>query len=381
MPCRPLPARLAVLVALVVAFVAAGAAAAEPPQISAKRAEAQRVLAQIQELDGELGLAIEAYNGATAELDGIRAARRVNAGHLGVARKNLKVAQRVLSQRLNALYKSDAEDSTIGVLLGSNSLGDFLARIDTVNRVATQDSQVLDEIERFKGEVERRGAELKRADRRQQRVVADRASAKQQVEAGLAERQRLLGSIRSEIGRLQAEERARQARLIAEAQARLRAAQLVAQNTIQEQTSTPTPEEAAQTFGVSALTPDGESVPPPARYTGVVAIAMQYLGVPYVWGGASPSQGFDCSGFTMYVYAQVGVTLPHYAASQYELGSPVSRDQLEPGDLVFFNGLGHNGMYIGGDQFIHAPHTGDVVKISSLNDSWYARTWVGARRL
>ena len=71
----------------------------------------------------------------------------------------------------------------------------------------------------------------------------------------------------------------------------------------------------------------------------------------------------------MYVYAQVGVSLPHHAAAQYNYGTPVSRDQLEPGDLVFFDGLGHVGIYIGGGQFIHAPHTGDVVKISSLNDA------------
>ena len=119
---------------------------------------------------------------------------------------------------------------------------------------------------------------------------------------------------------------------------------------------------------------------PDARYGGVVGIAMQFLGVPYVWGGASPS-GFDCSGFSMYVYAQVGVSLPHHAASQYGMGTPVSRDQLQAGDLVFFNGLGHMGIYIGGGQFIHAPHTGDVVKISSLSQDWYARTWVGARRI
>jgi peptidoglycan DL-endopeptidase CwlO len=105
---------------------------------------------------------------------------------------------------------------------------------------------------------------------------------------------------------------------------------------------------------------------------------MQYLGVPYQWGGASPS-GFDCSGFTMYVYAQVGVSLPHNAAMQYSMGSPVGREFLQPGDLVFFNGLGHVGIYIGGNQMIHSPHTGDVVKISTLT-GWYASTYVGARR-
>ena len=81
----------------------------------------------------------------------------------------------------------------------------------------------------------------------------------------------------------------------------------------------------------------------------------------------------------MYVYAQVGVSLPHNAAVQYGYGNAVSKENLAPGDLVFFNGLGHEGIYIGGGQFIHAPHTGDVVKISSLSESWYASTYVGAR--
>jgi cell wall-associated NlpC family hydrolase len=104
---------------------------------------------------------------------------------------------------------------------------------------------------------------------------------------------------------------------------------------------------------------------------------MKYLGVPYVWGGSTPA-GFDCSGLVMYVYAQLGVSLPHFAAAQYGLGSPVSRDQLQPGDLVFFNALDHVGIYIGGGQMIHAPHTGDVVKIAPLSDGG---SYVGARRL
>ncbi len=108
-------------------------------------------------------------------------------------------------------------------------------------------------------------------------------------------------------------------------------------------------------------------------------MAMQYLGTPYVWGGASPG-GFDCSGLVMYAYAQVGVSLPHSSYAQYGMGVPVSYDQLQPGDLVFFDGLGHVGIYIGGGQFIHAPHTGDVVKISAMS-GWYSSSYVGARRI
>jgi hypothetical protein len=117
--------------------------------------------------------------------------------------------------------------------------------------------------------------------------------------------------------------------------------------------------------------------------TRAVAIAEQYLGVRYVWGGASPLSGFDCSGLVMYVYAQLGIQLPHFSGAQWTEGTRIlGPEDLLPGDLVFFHpgpsGPGHVGIYIGGEQFIHAPHTGDVVKISSLNE--YAVSYLGAVR-
>jgi len=110
------------------------------------------------------------------------------------------------------------------------------------------------------------------------------------------------------------------------------------------------------------------------------AVAKQYVGAPYRWGGSSP-EGFDCSGLVRYVYAQVGVSLPHNAAQQYRLGTPVARDDLEPGDLVFFDHLRHNGIYVGNGRFIHARQTGRRVGIGSLDDEWYASHFVGGRRL
>ncbi|MGH3058183.1 MAG: peptidoglycan-binding protein, partial [Gaiellaceae bacterium] len=120
---------------------------------------------------------------------------------------------------------------------------------------------------------------------------------------------------------------------------------------------------------------------PSSRGARVASSATRYLGIPYRWGGSSPSTGFDCSGFVMYLYRQVGVSLPHNAAMQYGHGRAVSRGSLRRGDIVFFNGLGHNGIYLGGGRFIHSPSSGDVVKISRLSEGWYSSRYVGARRV
>jgi cell wall-associated NlpC family hydrolase len=119
-----------------------------------------------------------------------------------------------------------------------------------------------------------------------------------------------------------------------------------------------------------------------APYSGVVSIALQYLGIPYVWGGATP-RGFDCSGLVQYVFAQVGISLPHYTVSQWNYGGaiPVAKNQLQPGDLVFFNGLDHVGIYLGYGDFIDAPHTGANVQIDSLSERWFASRYDGARRV
>jgi cell wall-associated NlpC family hydrolase len=151
--------------------------------------------------------------------------------------------------------------------------------------------------------------------------------------------------------------------------------------------STATPEPGmANTVSAEALalvTTGLEAKPPvPAadgRSRKAVTIALHYLGLPYRWGGASPA-GFDCSGFVMYVYGRVGVALPHNGAMLWGKGRAVERRDLEPGDVVFFDGLGHVGIFIDRGRFVHSPHSGDVVKISRLSESWYRTSYVGARR-
>ena len=150
------------------------------------------------------------------------------------------------------------------------------------------------------------------------------------------------------------------------------------EDTTAEETPAETPAEApVETPAAPAASASGSSI---------VSIAQQYLGVPYVYGGSSAS-GFDCSGFTMYVFAQVGIKLPHGATSQLSYGTEVSRSDLQPGDLVFFQDYGytasHVGIYIGGDQFIHASssyYNGHCVVITSLSETYYNNHYLTARR-
>jgi peptidoglycan DL-endopeptidase CwlO len=317
-------------------------------------------MAQIQQLDSSLERARNLFDSANVKLHAIEHNLAINRIGLRAARANLVVAQSNLSKRLVSIYTTRDTQSTLAVVLGATSIDDLVNRIESVQSLSSQDVAVVHQVVSFKREVTVRQHTLVHDRRAQAALVRQRAAAKARISSQLRTQQRLYNSIKGEIAHLVAMQRARQLALARQAQQRISAYQ-------------------ASNPALGSLTPDGY-VAPPTQYSGVVGIAMQYLGVPYVWGGSSPS-GFDCSGFVMYVYAQVGVSLPHYTGAQWGMGVPVSYGDLQPGDLVFFDGLGHVGIYIGGGEFIHSPHTGDVVRIDSLSEGWYAATYDGARRI
>jgi len=343
---------------------AAASANAAPGTVASKQAEAQQVLAQIQKIDDSLGVAVESYNLANVRLRKIESDQRENRLQLKVTRTNLKIAQDSLAARLVSAYTSTQDNSTLSVLLGATSLDDLLNRIEAVNSTSQQDASIVQQVTSFKAAVQRHRIELRRAHSEQRTIVAQKAAEKQRIQSQLASRRQLLSSIKGQIERIRAAEAAQQRQLAVAARSRLSGG---------IQVSSP------DGVGISASTPEGSTVAPPNVHGGVVGIAMHYLGVPYVWGGSTP-RGFDCSGFVAYVFAQIGVSLPHSSYAMFGMGTPISIGDLQPGDLVFFTGASHMGIYIGGGQFIHSPHTGDVVKISSLS-GYYSSNFAGARRI
>jgi cell wall-associated NlpC family hydrolase len=397
---------LALVAAAVLGAVLVGEPLAASPkeQLKQKQAQAQKVLAQVNALDARFGATVEAWNGARYELAQAKKQLAADRESLRVAEEARRLEMQHVSQRVVALYESDPAPSTLSIFLGSHSLGEVIDALDTAHAVAAADHRLAANATRVRNRYARAVSVLRATEQRREGAVIQRASERARIGSLLERRRQLLGSITSEVATLRAQEERRQALIAAQAKARLaheqellrqqarERAQIAAENPppVTPTTTTTTTTQAPPTTTTTATTttaptttatapPDPQPTAPlPGGHPEAATIALHYLGVPYLWGGSTPS-GFDCSGLVMYVFNQLGIQLPHFAAAQYGLGTPVPRDLLQPGDLVFFDSLNHVGIYIGGGQVVHAPNTGDVVKISNLSD-WGA-SYVGARRI
>ena len=325
---------LSVLCVAVVAAMAAPTASADT--LSSKRAQARAAEAQLTALENAAETRIEAYDAIHQKFVNTRNAIRMNTQALNVAKANLKAAETRLEASLTETYKTGGEDA-FSYLLAARSIGELVDQMQVMQRVNGINKTLLNQVTHYKAEVTTRQARLAKQLKLVKAQQKASAAAKRQVLAALDRQKTYISNLKASIQRIITE--------------RQNAAQRAA-------------EAAAGSIGTDL----GNIPAPPSSTLGgqAVAIAEQYLGVPYVWGGASPD-GFDCSGLVMYVYAQLGVSLPHNAYDQYLALPHVPTSDLEPGDLVFFYGFGHVAIYIGGGMIIHAPHTGTVVQIASLS--------------
>jgi cell wall-associated NlpC family hydrolase len=226
------------------------------------------------------------------------------------------------------------------VLLGVASFEEFVLTWDILTTMSSQDARDTAELESALAYLADKTAVLQRQRDQAGEVAAQMEEEKRSIESRLTERENVLAGLEDEIAALEREEEER-------ARARLAA-------------------EAAQSRS-SETERGSRSSSAGAERSEVVSIAMRYLGVPYRWGAEGPD-AFDCSGFTRFVYRQVGIELPRVSRAQISSGTRVSRAELRPGDLVFFGTpIHHVGIYVGGGEMIHSPRTGDVVKISLLS--------------
>ncbi|WP_075857326.1 C40 family peptidase [Clostridium perfringens] len=342
-------------------------------------------------------------------------------GQIEESKKKIEKQQEVLGQRIRATYKSGGQANYLTALLDSNGIGDFLSRVQAISKVMGMDKQVIDELtsenekldsqvkeledktaelNKLNSETQSKIDELNKMKAEQEGVIKDMKAEQEKVVGELAPLERQLMepwtskiNSNSSINDLnQAVTALRGLRnqiktpeVDAEAvQAIEKAKDLIETKKAEEAVSSaPNRGGDVNTGGSSSSASNGSSssnsggstVAPPSEgaASAVVSYAYQFIGRPYVFGATGPDS-FDCSGFTSYVYRNaVGREITRTTYSQINQGRPVSRDQLQPGDLVFTNGVEHVGIYVGGGQMIHAARPGVGVIVGPIYNYSSAR--------
>ena len=318
--------------------------------VSSKKAQLAEVQARLQTVYHQVDMAVEKYNQATSQLTTVQDQIARNGHLLKVAEYNLDVANEQLSARALDIYKT-RDVSVVDVLFSANNFDDLVTQLDMMERLGNSDVDTVRSIRDYRAEIKDRRVKLDADKKSATKLVAQASEHKAEVEGLQGKLEQMTAGIKADIKRMQ-EQAAARAQAAAEAAA-------AAQNG--GGTST-----GGGGGGGTVVDPGGSG------HSAVVSIAQRYIGVPYVYGGASPS-GFDCSGLTMYCYAQIGIGLSHGATDQQHASTQVPLSALQPGDLVFFGSASysyHVGIYVGGGSMIHAPHTGAVVSYGSISGAW-----------
>lgn len=253
--------------------------------------------------------------------------------------------QTLYSQRLRTMYMNGKDQSYVNIVLGSKSFSDLISNIETVQKIADYDKNLITNLNSQKDRIQKEEDKLSSVNSNLLSLQSEQVKKINAANAQKAKAMALADQAKAEMQKNKSYYDQLQA------QSKAEASRLMAVNT-------------TATSSGSAYDRGQHVVPGSINPSGVVGIAVKYLGVNYVYGGASPN-GFDCSGLVMYCYAQMGVSLPHYTGDQVKYGSTVS-GSLQPGDLLFFGSTSapnHVAIYAGNGQMIEAPHTGAQVRV------------------
>ena len=358
---RPYLLAAVVLVSAAFATFAAAPSASEAASLASRQAQAAELDAQVAKIEGRYDHLQERFRGAEFELQRIQ--DEVTEAHRVVlaTRRDLGVAKVNLSERADSIYRAGGGEGFADLVSTGGSLTDFFDRIETRRRIGDQDANVLEKVETLNARIEAKERTLKQARSKAAAATRRAKAAKEAMGKVLAERQAKLDSVNADIRAIMEEQRR-----VAAARAAAAARETAALARVDE-----APGGSSNGGSTSSGSTSFITVPlPPGSSTASAAasIAMGRIGSPYVWGGSGPDT-FDCSGLVMWSFAQAGRPgLPHSTYSLINMGVEVPLDQLQVGDLLFPSHLGHMGIYVGNNSFVHAPSSGDVVKVTSLSD-------------
>ena len=282
--------------------------------------------------------------------------------------------QNLYNSRIRAMY-INGSDSYIAILLSSKGLSDFISRVDIIKKIAELDKKITKELNDKKNDSKNKKEILSNENIKLLELNSQNDANLTQLKQYITNQKSMIAELKSKelalASDIDSSQVAVNATLKQITEIRKAAPRLIAS------TGAKTISTGATTIsrGVTTISRGATTI----SDNNVIAYASNFLGTPYVWGGTSPSPGFDCSGFTQYIYAHFGISVGRTTYDQINNGVGVSRNSLQAGDLVFFgtNGPTHMGMYVGNGTYINAPHTGDVIKISSVDRSDY----ITARRV
>ena len=290
----------------------------------------------------------------------------INEAKIGIAKAedDIKAEQILFDKRMRVMYMSGSS-SYVDIVLGSKDLGDFISRLEDLKKIINFDKNVINDFKVKKAAIDSKKVSL---DAENTKLL----SLKVDNEKKLADLTKQKSTQTVLVAKLKAQESQYSVQLVKDQNIEAKRAAVAASQVALAKIRNSAP--SIKKSVASSRNANPTFVPSRGGATfssnSVLAYASNFLGVPYVWGGTSPS-GFDCSGFVQYVYAHFGVSLPRVSESQQNVGALVSRANLQPGDLVFFGTPAHHvGIYVGNGNMINAPHTGDVVRVQALHSDF-----------